>query len=331
MKAALYTRYGAADVVHLGDVPVPAPGPREILISVEASSVTTADWRLRSSSFPGILWLAGRMMVGLFAPRSPVLGHEIAGTVVATGHAVTEFAVGQRVFGFSAGNGHAEYISVSADGPILPIPQGLTSAEAASLPWGGLSALVFLRDVAKLRAGQHILIVGASGGVGLPAVQIAKAMGARVTAVASGARRSLLESLGADRVIDYTAENPAAARDAYDVVLDTVGATDLRMMVPTLRKGGLFVPLNFGAREMWQAVLGKLTGRRRIALAVSEDRKEDLQVLIDMVQAGTLRPIIDRRYPLTEIRAAYEHVESRHRAGAIVVDVVDRQADRLTA
>lgn len=331
MKAAIYTRYGDADVVKLADLPVPAPGPKEVLIRTDASSVTTADWRLRASAFPGLLWLPGRLMTGLFGPRAPVLGMEIAGTVVACGADVQAFTVGQRVFGFSGGNGHAEYIALPEDAPILPIPQGLSAAEAVSVPWGGLSALVFLRDVAKLRAGQDILIVGASGGVGLPAVQIAKAMGARVTAVASASRADLLRRLGADRVIDYRAEHPASARQAYDVVLDTVGTTNLRQMAPTLRRGGVFVPLNFGGREIRQALMDKLTGRRRIALAVSEDHKEDLQILCDMLRDGALTPVIDSRYPLDRIRDAYAKVETRHRAGAVIIDVIPPEAARLSA
>ncbi len=331
MKAAIYTQYGPADTVRIAQLPTPAPGPEEVLVRVRASSVTTADWRLRASAFPGLLWLPGRLITGLFAPRNPVLGMDFAGEVVATGHAVTRFRPSQRVFGFSGGGGHGEYLTVSQDAAIAVTPDALSDTDAAALPWGGLAALVFLRDVAHLRAGQHVLIVGASGGVGAYAVQIAKALGATVTGVASAANADFVRGLGADRVIDYRRESPAAAVDAYDLVFDTVGATRYPQMLRALKRKGLFLPLNFGGRELWHILLARLIRGPRLALHVNADKAEDLQVLLDLVAAGKLRPVIDRRFALDDIRAAHAHVETRHRRGAVIVDVALEDAPRMCA
>ena len=185
MKAAIYTSYGAPDTVHLAEVPTPAPGPSEVLVRVHASTVTTADWRLRASAFPGLLWLPGRFMTGLLRPRNPVLGMEVAGEILAIGADVMRFHAEQRVFGFSGGGGHAEYVVLPEIAALIETPSQLSDAEAASLPFGAISALEFLRDIARVTPGQHVLVVGASGGVGVYAVQIAKALGAEVTAVAS--------------------------------------------------------------------------------------------------------------------------------------------------
>ena len=204
MKAAVYRRYGPAETVGLADMPTPAPGPKQVLIRVRAAGLSTADWRMRAAAYPGLLWLPGRMMTGLLRPRNPVLGVDFAGEVVAVGHAVTRFAVGQRVFGFSGGGAHAEFLALSEDACLYPTPENLSDAEAAALPFGGLCALVFLRDVARVEPGQRVMITGGSGGVGVYAIQIAKALGAHVTASASAGNAALLRDLGADEVQDYT-------------------------------------------------------------------------------------------------------------------------------
>lgn len=330
MKAAVYHRYGPAEAVHLTDLPTPAPGRGQILIRVHASSVTTADWRLRASAFPGALWLPGRLMTGLFAPRNPVLGMEVAGEVVAKGHAVTRFEIGQRVFGFCGGGGHAEFVALTEDGALLQTPDQLSDAEAVALPFGALCALSFLRDVARLRPGQRVLITGGSGGVGVYAIQMAKALGAHVTACASRPNLPLLHALGADDSFDYRAET-ARIFAPYDVIFDTVGALDWPRARDLLRRSGLFLPLNFAGRELWHLLRARLSGGPRLRLHVNEDRAEDLQTVLEMVVAGTLRPVIDRRFDLDEITAAHRYVEARHRKGAVVVDVLPRRADSLVA
>ncbi|MBV2359584.1 NAD(P)-dependent alcohol dehydrogenase [Thalassococcus sp. CAU 1522] len=321
MKAAIYTRYGAPQSVSVKDVATPAPAPDQILIRVRASTVTTADWRLRASAFPGLLWLPGRLMTGLVAPKNPILGLEVAGEIVATGRDVTRFHIGQRVFGFTGGGAHAEYLALSQDAAVLPIPTGMSDAEAAALPWGAVAALVFLRDVARVKPGQDVLIVGASGGVGVYAVQIAKAMGATVTGVCSAANVDLVRDLGADTVLDYRKTDIRAARNAYDLVFDTVGATRYPKMIGALRKNGLFLPLNFGGRELWHLVLSRLIRGPRIKLFVNGDSAEDLRAVLAMVANGQLRPVVDRHFALDDIVSAHAYVEARHRKGAVIVDM----------
>lgn len=321
MKAAIYTTYGNADTVRIADIPTPVPGPGEVLLRVRASTVTTADWRLRASAFPGILWLPGRLMAGLFAPKNPILGMDVAGEVVAVGRAVTRFVPGQRVFGFAGGGAHAEFVTLPEKAALIPTPDNLSDDQAAALPFGALAALVFLRDVARLQAGQRVLIVGASGGVGAYAVQIAKALGAHVTGVASAGNAGFMRDLGADAVLDYRKQDPAEADPLYDLVFDTVGATRYARMRRALTPQGLFLPLNFAGRELWDLLWSSIRGGPRIVLHVSGDRAEDLETLVQMHKAGQVRPVIDRRFALDDIRDAHAHVEQRHRRGAVIVDV----------
>lgn len=321
MKAAIYTRYGGPEVVHLSDIERPTPGPGEMLVRVRAAGVTTADWRLRAAAFPGaISAVAGRLMFGLFRPRKPVLGSDFAGTVEALGDGVTEFAVGDRVFGFRFGGAHAAFMTVRADGAVSHTPAALSDAEAAALPFGGLSALEFLDRFARLKPGGRVLVLGASGGVGAYAVQVARALGGIVTGVASAASLPLVEALGADHVVDYRATDPATLDGPYDVILDTVGALDYPRAAPMLAAGGRFVPLNFGLSDVWKGRRAARNGHRQI-LKVSGDTRAGLERLKEMIAAGHLRPVIDTVYPFDEIRAAYAHVEGRHRKGAVVLEM----------
>lgn len=327
MKAMIYRRYGGPDVVEPAILRRPEPAPGELLIRVRAASVSTADWRLRAAAFPGIMQVPGRLMFGLIRPRKRVLGMDFAGEVAATGPGVTGFAPGDRVFGFSGGGAHAEYLTLKASGAVAPIPEGLDFAQAAALPFGGLAALVFLRDFGGLAAGQRVLILGASGGVGAYAVQIPRHIGAEVTGVASAANHVLLRDLGAAHVLDYHSEDPLGG-GPYDLILDTVGATGFAEARRALAPRGLFLPLNFGLREILQALRARLAGGPRIRIAVNEDRREDLDTLSDLVRRGALRPVIDSRYPLEALPRAYAHVEARHRRGAVILDIAPHTAPR---
>ncbi|WP_417526054.1 NAD(P)-dependent alcohol dehydrogenase [Marinovum sp.] len=321
MKAAIYRNYGGPEVVRIEDTPLPEPGPGEILVKVAHGSVTTADWRLRAAAFPGILAVPGRLMFGLRRPRAAVLGSEFAGHVAALGEGVTGFAEGQAVFGFVMLGAHAEYVVVKADGAVLPVPEGLALEEAAALPFGGLSALVFLRDFAEVKPGQKVLVIGASGGVGAYAVQIARAMGAEVTGVASAAREGFVRGLGAEAFVDYRSQSLRTLGARFDAVIDTVGAVGFAEAKAVLKPRGVFVPLNFGPKEMGQALWTRVFGGRRVRLGVSGDTKADLGVLARWVEEGRLRPVIDRRFPLAGIREAYALVETRHRQGAVLLDM----------
>jgi NADPH:quinone reductase-like Zn-dependent oxidoreductase len=319
MRAAVYHRYGGPEVVSLAEIARPRPASGEILVKVAAAGVTTADWRMRAAAFPGLVaGLAGRAMFGLFRPRNPVLGSAFAGTVAGTGPDVRDFTPGQRVIGFAPGGAHADYLRIDATGAVIPIPDTLSDAEAAALPFGALSALDFLDRLAGLRAGERVLVLGASGGVGAYAVQIARALGAEVTGVASAAREALVRDLGATEFVDYRRTDLARIEGTFDVILDTIGVIAYRQAAPMLTKGGRFVPLNFGMRDLLATRAARRAGHR-VILSVSKDTREGLIRLAEMIRAGTLRPVLDSTFPLAAIREAHARVETRHAAGAVVV------------
>ena len=323
MKAAIYTRYGGPEVVGIAEIERPVPGRGEMLVRVGAAGVTTADWRLRAAAFPGaITAVAGRLMFGLFRPRLPVLGGDYAGTVEALGEGVAGFAEGDRVFGFQFRGAHAEYRVVRATGAVVRTPAALSDAEAAALPFGGLCALEFLERFAAVQPGEHVLILGASGGVGAYAVQVARALGAIVTGVASGGNRALVEGLGADHFVDYRETDPAGLAGPFDVVFDTVGALDYARAAPMLARGGRFVPLNYTLGDVWTGRRARRNGHRQI-LAVNGDTREGMERLLAMIAAGQLRPVVDTVFPFAEIRAAYAKVETRRRRGAVVLQVAE--------
>ncbi len=317
MRAAVLTRDG----FQFQDLPLPVPGPGEILVRVGAAAVTTADWRMRAAAFPGFLWLPGRLMVGITGPRKKVLGHSFAGVVEAVAAGVAGPRVGERVFGVSGHGAHAEFVAVKADGPVAAVPAGLDDAGAAALPFGALSALDFLRRFAGVQPGQAVLVVGATGGVGCYAVQIAAALGAEVTGVASAGNLDFVRELGAVEALDHA--RPAPEGPAYDVILHTVGATNFAGEAGRLREGGVYVPLNFGLREMWQALRTRRAARR-VVIGTSGDRRADLEEIAGMVAAGRLRPVVERAYPLERIVDAYRDVETRHRRGCVVVTMGGR-------
>ena len=212
MKAITYDRYGPVDVLQFEDIPTPEPKSDEILIRVRAAAVTTADWRMRSLEMPGAMRIIGRLMFGILGPRNRVLGIDVAGDVAKVGPSVTTFKPGDAVFGHIGKGGHAEFAIAKEKGAIVHKPEALTYEQAAALPFGALCALVFLRDFAKLQEGQQVLVIGASGNVGAYAVQIAKAMGSHVTAVASGPNADLVRRLGAEEFVDYQTTDITALR-----------------------------------------------------------------------------------------------------------------------
>lgn len=321
MRAAVHDRYGGPDVVSIRTMDPPCPGTGDLLVKVHATTVTTADWRLRAAAFPGILRLPGRLMTGVLAPRKRILGGEFAGVVAKIGGDVTGFAPGDRVFGFSGHGAHAELVAIAAEGPVLHIPAHLDHEEAAAVPFGALTALVFLRDFAKLKAGERVLVVGGSGGVGVFAVQLAKHFGASVDAVAGASNADLVRSLGASRAFDHAAEDFAQSRETWDVILDTVGKTSFPACRNALRPGGRHVHLEFGLTEMMQALVTALGGDRKVVIGVSGDTKEDLAFIADLLARGAIRPVIDSRHPLQRIAEAHARVETRHKRGSVVVTV----------
>lgn len=301
MKAAVYDRYGPPEVVEIRDVPKPTPKAGELLVRVRAATVAAGDWRMRRPS----PFLA-RLFNGLFRPKKVhVLGFELSGEVEAVGDGVSRFKVGDGVFAFTGfGFGaHAEYRCLresggdpQKDGIVARKPTNLTHDEAAAVPVGALTAQSFLRE-SGLKQGQSVLVYGASGSVGTFAVQLAKALGAEVTGVCSAANVDLVRGLGADHVVDYTKEDVAAGGRTFDVVFDAVGKLPASKARSVLARGG----------------------RRASVTSSAKLEPGDLDQLRELIEAGKLRPVIDRRFPLEEIVRAHEYVEAGHKKGNVVV------------
>jgi NADPH:quinone reductase-like Zn-dependent oxidoreductase len=223
MQIIVCDNYGSPDVLKLETQDRPTIGAQELLVEVHATSVTTADWRFRAAWFPAGMGLLGRLMLGLRRPRNRSTGREFSGRIVAVGAEVTRFQIGDEVFGSNPGGVNAEFIAVPESAAVLPKPERLTHAEAAALPFGAITSVTFLREMAKIQPGERVLIAGASGGVGVYAVQVAKHLGAEVTAICSPGNAELVRSLGADHVIDYTTEDPRQMGRTWDVIVDPVG------------------------------------------------------------------------------------------------------------
>jgi NADPH:quinone reductase-like Zn-dependent oxidoreductase len=334
MKAIVYHRYGSPDVLEVAEVPKPAPKANEVLIRIHATTVTTGDWRARSLEMPAGFRLLGRLVFGVLGPRQPILGTELAGVIEEVGRAVTRFQPGDEVFAFAGGSYgcHAEYRTMPEDGLIARKPATLTFEEAAALSFGGTTALGFLRDKGDVRPDDRVLIVGASGGVGTAAVQIAKHLGADVTGVCSTANVGLVRSIGADHVVDYTKENFALQDETYDVILDTTGTTSLARCDRVLRPGGrlLLVQASF-SQTLGLGRPSKASGKRVIA-GVTSGRREDLTCLAALAEAGAFRPVIDRSYPLEHAAEAHAYVDTGRKRGNVVLSVSQlQQAASATA
>jgi NADPH:quinone reductase-like Zn-dependent oxidoreductase len=320
MSAAVYDRYGPPEVLRIVDLPMPVPRDDEVLVRVYASPVGAVDSIARRGHPRQI-----RAYLGLRRPRIHVLGADFAGEVAAVGAKVTRFAVGDQVFGTIAPRfgAHAQYACVSENGALAPKPAGLSHAEAAALVDG--TALCFLRDKAKLHAGQSVLINGASGSVGTAAVQHARALGATVTAVCSGANEALVRSLGADEVIDYTKEDFTRTGRTYDVIFDVVGASSFSRCRAALNRGGVYLTAASSLRILLQMAWTRAFGDRRAVVAFTglrpaRDKLADLRYVTELVAAAKMVPVVDRTYPLRQIAEAHRYVDAGHKRGNVVVD-----------
>jgi len=324
MKAIVYTAYGSADVLHLQEIEKPAPRDHEVLIKVHASSVTAGDCNARGFTFvpPGFGFLA-RLMFGLQKPRQPVLGMELSGEIVEVGKDVRQFKKGDQVFGFSQKSGaYAEYICMAEDARLVLKPADLTWAEAASIPFGATTALYFLRDRAHLRPGQKVLIIGASGGTGVYALQLARYYGAEVTGVCSTRNLELVRSLGADQVIDYTQEDFTQNGQTYDVILDMVpGKSSFARYQSALKPDGLYLAGAGGLDAFVQMAWSGLTGGKKVIAGMAPDRREDLVFLKELLEAGKLKPVIDRRYPLEQAAGAHRYADTGHKRGSVIITI----------
>jgi NADPH:quinone reductase-like Zn-dependent oxidoreductase len=320
MKAAVYDRYGPPEVVRLVELPKPSAGEQDVLIRVRATTVSSGDWRARSLSVPGGFAFLAPLVFGIRRPRQRVLGTELSGDIEAVGKNVTAFKPGDAVVAFAGAKMgcHAEYVTMRQDRAIVAKPANLTYQEAASISFGGMTALSFLRR-GRVRAGETVLVNGASGAVGSAMVQLARNLGAEVTGVTSTANVELVKSLGADRVIDYTKDDFLAGGASYDVIVDTAGTAPFRRAKAALKDGGRLIAVLGSMGDLLRAPLVAMTGNKRIVAGPAAERPADLRELADLAAAGKYRPLVDRVYPFEQIVDAHRYVDAGHKKGSVVI------------
>ena len=323
MKAMVYTKYGPPDVVQLKEVARPTPKYNEILVKIFATTVTSADWRARSLIIPYGFGLISRLVFGVIRPRKTILGTEFAGEIEFVGKDVIQFKIGDQVFGSSgAGFGaHAQYIALPEAGVITTKPPNMTYEEAAAVPFGAISSLIYLRDFGKIQGGQKILINGASGGLGTFAVQLAKYYGAEVTGVCSSANVELVKSLGADKVIDYTQEDFTKSGETYDTIFDTVGKITFSHCKGTLKKHGRLLLAVATVPQFLQMLWTSIIGGKKVVAGVASETKADLIFLRELIEGEKLKATIDRRFPLDQTADAHRLVDTGHKKGSVVITV----------
>jgi NADPH:quinone reductase-like Zn-dependent oxidoreductase len=317
MKAATYTAYGPPETIALRDCPVPTPGPGEILVRVRAAPVTAGDARLRSGKVPRGLGLMLRLVIGLRRPRVAP-GWAFAGEVAALGSGVTTFAKGQHVFGLMGfkGGAHAEFLTIRADGRVLPLPESLSPEEGAAFFFGGLTAAEFLIDRAKLRPNERLLVAGATGAVGGAAVQIGRHLGARVAATASPANHALARKLGAETVTDYREAPPAGP---FDVIFDVMGKLGWDGAAPLLAPGGRLVLVTADLAQMLGAGLRPRRDGRHVLTGTSKEDRAGMERLLTLHRAGGYTPVVGPVLPFSDLAAAHALAEGFHKPGNVVV------------
>ena len=322
MKAIIRDAYGSVDVLRLADIDQSVAGDADVLVRVHAAGVDQGVWHLMTGT-PYVMRLAG---FGIRAPKNPLLGYDVAGRVEAVGAQVTEFQTGQEVFGTCRGS-FAEY-AVARPDRLLSKPDNVSFEEAAAVPISGYAALQAVREHGGVRPGQRVLIIGAGGGVGTLAVQIAKAEGAEVTGVCSASKTELVRSVGADHVIDYTREDFADGRNRYDVILDIAGNRSLSELRRALTPRGTLVIVGGEDAGNWLGVRRQLRAaalspfvRQKLGFFISKERRQDLEELRRLLEAGTIRPVVDRTFPLEEVPAAIRYLRDGQARGKVVITI----------
>lgn len=320
MKAWICRSYGGPEVLALEDRPRPTPKDNEVLIRIHATTVSSGDMRVRTMKVPRGFGLVGHLMFGIIRPRQPILGTELAGTIKAVGRHVTAYKPGDAVIGFPGGamGCHAQYRVMAVDKPIAPKPANLSFEEAASLSFGGTTALHFLRK-AGLKAGEKILVIGASGAVGSAMVQLASHMGAKVTGVTSTRNIGLVQSLGPHALIDYTRQDFATADETYDIIADTVGASSFARCHPVLNEHGRYLAVSGDLLSLF----ARPKGTKRSIGGPASERLEDVLELSRLAETGVLKPVIDKVYSFPRLAEAHAHVQTGHKRGSVVVSVAN--------
>ncbi|KPJ95447.1 MAG: hypothetical protein AMJ53_02740 [Gammaproteobacteria bacterium SG8_11] len=317
MKAVVYTNYGAPDVLRLKEVEKPAPKDNEVLIRVQATTVTSGDWHLRK----GDPFFA-RLFTGLIKPKNPILGHEFSGQIESAGKDVKRFKKGDKVFGSTGltSGAYAEFLCLPEDGLLVKKPDNLTYEQAAAVPVGALTALFFLRK-GNIQKGRKVLISGASGSVGSYAVQLAKYFGAEVTGVCSTANVELVKSLGANHVVDYSKEDFTKNGEAYDLIFDAVGKASFSRCKNSLKPKGFYISTAFGLTLVLKMLLTSITNNRKVIVGIANETPDELIFVKDLIEVGTIKPVIGRRYHFEEIAEAHRYVERGHKTGNAVITV----------
>jgi len=322
MKAIIWTQYGSPDGLRLTDIAKPQPKDNEILVRVHAATVTAGDSEIRQAKISPWLVLPMRLYMGLLRPRNIVLGQELAGVVEEVGSAVTRFKVGDAVFaatGIGFG-GYAEYARVPENGAVALKPEGITFEEAATVPTAGIEALHFLSH-ANIQPGQKVLIVGAGGSIGTFAIQIAKARGAEVTGIDVAAKFDTMQAAGADHVIDYTQQDFTRLPETYDVVLDVMGKTPFTGTLRRINPNGHYLLATSGLIQKLRGLVTTMTGSKHVFASTPEQSAADLEALKQLIEAGKVKPVIDRSYPLEQTAEAHRYVDSGNKRGNVVITV----------
>ncbi len=328
MKAVVYTEYGSPNVLHMREIDKPTPKDDEVLVRVRATAVNFGDTiarrmgkvSAREFNMPGPIWLIARMAFGWNKPKNGILGSEFAGEIAEVGKSVTRFKVGDNVFGYrgQAQGANVEYLTMKQDGYIQPLPANMTVEEAATVPYGALTALSLLKQ-ANLQRGEKVLINGASGSIGAAAMQIAKAMGAEVTGTCSTPRMAAVKAYGADKVIDYTREDFTKGTETYDMIFDVLGRSQFERAKRVLKANGRMVYVSFKMKQVFQGLWTSRFGNKRVMCIMSNDKAQDLEVVKAMVEADEIKAIIDRCYPLEQAADAHRYAESTHKTGSVVL------------
>jgi len=328
MKAVVYTEYGSPDVLHLKEVEKPTPKDNEVLVRVYATPVNYGDLIARKLGkmsprefyMPSLFWLFARMEFGFRKPRKNTLGSEFAGEVEAVGKAVSLFKAGDQVFGFRGMSlgANAEYLCVAESSLVAIKPANMTYEEVSTVPGGALTALSLLRKV-NIQKGQKVLVNGASGSIGSAALQLAKYFGAEVTGVCGTPRLEMVKALGADRVIDYTKEDFTKSGETYDLIFDVLGKGSFSRSRRVLKQNGRYLLASFKMKQLFQMLWTSRFSSKKVICALSSENAADLKFIKELIEAGKIKAVVDRCYPLEQTADAHRYVENGHKTGSVVI------------